>query len=471
MKLWGGRFNKNTNPLVEDFHSSIGFDWRLYRYDILGSIAHARMLGKEGIIAADEAARIVAGLRDILQEIDAGKIEFTQEAEDIHMNIETLLIEKIGPVGKKLHTGRSRNDQVALDTRLFLKEEIHRTQVLLHELLKTVVNIAEDHVDTIMPGFTHLQIAQPVTLGHHLLAYAEMFKRDFDRLGDCAKRTDVLPLGAGALAGTTFLLDRQKVAQELDFSAVSENSIDSVSDRDYIIEYLSTASVIMMHLSRFCEEIILWANQQFAFVELDDEYSTGSSIMPQKKNPDVAELIRGKTGRVYGDLMAMLTVMKGQPLAYNKDMQEDKEALFDGIDTVQKCLLVFTPMLATLTFRKDNMRLAAQKGFSNATDLADYLVRMGMSFRDAHYVVGKLVDYCISHSKHLDDLSLAEMINAGGISEEYLKEDVYEALKLENVVNRRYTFGGTSPVRVREAVKRAKDWLNRNDLTQKAGDV
>lgn len=467
MKLWGGRFQKNTDQLVEDFHSSISFDSRLYRQDILGSIAHARMLGEEGIIPAGEAGQIMAGLEMILKEAEAGSIEFSQEAEDIHMNIETLLIKKIGPVGKKLHTGRSRNDQVALDTRMYLKEEIQKTQSLLHQLIKTLVELAENNSAAVMPGFTHLQVAQPVTLGHHLLAYVEMFKRDYSRLEDCFKRTDVLPLGSGALAGTTYPLNRRKVARELGFAEISANSMDSVSDRDYIIEFLSAASLIMVHLSRFCEEIILWANQEFAFVVLDDAYSTGSSIMPQKKNPDVAELIRGKAGRVFGDLLSLLTVMKGLPLAYNKDMQEDKEALFDGIDTVQKCLLVFTPMVASMTFRKEKMQISAQKGFSNATDLADYLVNKGLPFRDAHHVVGRLVSYCIENNQNLENLpleKLRELIH--GCSQEInvkIDEDVYEALKLETVVGRRKTYGGTAPVRVNEAVQAARAWLAKSD--------
>jgi len=461
MKLWGGRFQKETAEQMDDFHSSIGFDQRLYRYDILGSIAHGRMLGKTGIIAPAEAAQIIAGLEALLAEIEAGQVQFAVEAEDIHMNIESLLIEKIGPVGKKLHTGRSRNDQVALDTRMYTKEEIELTRGFLLELLQTLVELAEKHAETIMPGYTHLQIAQPVTLGHHLLAYLEMFKRDVERLEDCRKRVDVLPLGSGALAGTTYPLDRFMVAQELGFAQVSENSLDSVSDRDYVIELLSALSLIMMHLSRFCEEIIFWASQEWAFVELDDAYSTGSSIMPQKKNPDVAELIRGKTGRVYGDLLTLLTVMKGIPLAYNKDMQEDKEALFDGVETVQKCLRIFIPMLATLNFRQERMREAAGKGFSNATDLADYFVSKGVSFRDAHHLVGNLVNYCIQQGKALEDLTLEEFRTECGVGGELpeLAEDVYAVLELENVVKRRHTYGGTSPDQVKEAIKRAKEFL------------
>jgi len=460
MKLWGGRFQKDTDQLMDDFHSSISFDQRLYRYDILGSIAHARMLGKTGIIKREEAEQIVKGLQELLAEIEAGQVAFSVEAEDIHMNMETLLIEKIGPVGKKLHTGRSRNDQVALDTRMYAKEQLLRTQELLFELLQTLVGLAEKHAETIMPGYTHLQIAQPVTLGHHVMAYVEMFKRDVERLEDCGKRVDVMPLGSGALAGTTYPLDRFMVAQELGFAKVSENSMDSVSDRDYVIELLGSISIIMMHLSRFCEEIIFWASQEWAFVELDDAYSTGSSIMPQKKNPDVAELIRGKTGRVYGDLITLFTVMKGLPLAYNKDMQEDKEALFDGVETVQKCLLIFIPLLATLTFRQERMREAAGKGFSNATDLADFFVGKGVSFRDAHHLVGNLVNYCIQQGKALEDLTLEEFRReSGGEQLLELDENVYAALELENVVKRRHTYGGTSPEQVKEAIERVKGFL------------
>jgi len=459
-KLWGGRFAKDSSQLMEDFHSSISFDQRLYRYDIQGSIAHARMLGATGIITREEAETIIKGLQDLLADIESGRVRFSPGAEDIHMNVETLLTERIGPLGKKLHTGRSRNDQVALDTRLFVKAEAARTQDLLKELLETILKLAEEHAGTIMPGYTHLQIAQPVTLGHHLLAYFEMFFRDWERLRDCIRRADYSPLGAGALAGTTYPLDRHMTAKELGFAGPTENSMDSVADRDYIIEYTAAASLIMMHLSRFCEEIILWASQEWAFIELDDEYSTGSSIMPQKKNPDVAELVRGKTGRVYGHLMGLLTMMKGLPLAYNKDMQEDKEALFDTVDTVQKCLLIFTAMLATTQFRPERMKAAAGRGFSNATDLADYLVTRGMSFRDAHHVVGNLVAACIRKGQTLESLSLEEIRQGCAISEEAsqvnIGEDVYEALRLETVVARRLTYGGTAPERVLEAVERAK---------------
>ncbi len=463
MKLWGGRFSKDSNKLMEDFHSSISFDRRLYRYDIQGSIAHARMLGQAGIITAEEARQIIDGLQELLKDIEEGKIRFSPAAEDIHMNIESLLSERIGEAGKKLHTGRSRNDQVAVDTRLFVKDEIRRTQQLLIELMELLLRLAEEHAATVMPGYTHLQIAQPVTLGHHLLAYYEMFSRDWGRLQDCCRRADYSPLGAGALAGTTYPLDRHMTAKELGFAGPTENSMDSVSDRDYIIEYVAAVSLIMMHLSRFCEEIILWASQEWAFIELDDEYSTGSSIMPQKKNPDIAELVRGKTGRVYGHLMSLLTMMKGLPLAYNKDMQEDKEALFDTVDTVQKCLLIFTAMLDTVKFRQERMRQVAGKGFSNATDLADYLVTKGMSFREAHHVVGNLVAYCIDKGTPLESLRLEEIQRAcdeiAKAGQVRVAEDVFEALKLENVVSRRLTYGGTAPVRVKEAAARAKKRL------------
>ncbi|MEG1501021.1 MAG: argininosuccinate lyase, partial [Clostridiales bacterium] len=394
MKLWGGRFAKNTDSLVEDFHSSISFDQRLYREDIQGSLAHSAMLAACGIISDDEAAEIAAGLQEVLADIEMGKVEFEVSAEDIHMNIEKLLTEKIGTAGKKLHTARSRNDQIATDIRLYLKKEIVNISKLLVDLQQVICNLAQEHSATVMPGYTHLQKAQPITLGHHLLAYFQMFARDHQRLADCCRRFDACPLGAGALAGTTFPIDRNMTAQALGFAAATLNSLDSVSDRDYAIEFSSAASLFMMHLSRFCEEIVLWSSNEFAFITLDDAYSTGSSIMPQKKNPDVAELVRGKTGRVYGDLMALLTVMKGLPLAYNKDMQEDKEALFDAIDTVKGCLLVFTPMLATIKVNKEKMYQSARGGFINATDMADYLAAHNVPFREAHAIVGHLVLLC-----------------------------------------------------------------------------
>ena len=455
MKLWGGRFTKGTDKVVEDFHSSISFDQRLYRQDIKGSMAHAGMLGRQGIISTAEADAIINGLQGILDDIEAGRVEFEIGAEDIHMNIEKLLTERVGDVGRKLHTARSRNDQVALDVRIYLKEEIQGTKNLLLKLLTTLADLAEKHTETVMPGYTHLQRAQPVTLGHHLMAYFQMFQRDFDRLNDCFKRTDLMPLGSGALAGTTFPLDRPSVAAELGFTGITQNSLDGVSDRDFAIEYCAAAAIIMMHLSRFCEEIILWSSAEFQFIELDDAYSTGSSIMPQKKNPDVAELVRGKTGRVYGDLMALLTVMKSLPLAYNKDMQEDKEALFDAIDTVKGCLMVFAPMVQTMRVRTDKMAKAASGGFTNATEVADYLAKKGIPFRKAHEIVGKLVLDCIQKGKSLDELSLAEYKEASDI----IENDIYDAIDIEKCVAARNVAGGPAPAVVAESIDRAKKWL------------
>ncbi|MBM7853877.1 argininosuccinate lyase [Desulfohalotomaculum tongense] len=455
MKLWGGRFQKNTDRLLDDFHSSISFDQRLYKYDITGSIAHAKMLARVGVISDREAEQIVAGLKAILADIEAGSVEFDVAFEDIHMNVEQLLIQRIGDVGKKLHTARSRNDQVALDIRMFMKDEIKQIQQLLKELRETLLNIAEQNKDTVMPGYTHLQRAQPVTLAHHLLAYVQMFERDSERLQDCYKRTDVMPLGSGALAGTTFPLDRQFVARELGFSKISENSMDAVSDRDFAVEFCSAAALIMMHLSRFCEEIILWSSAEFSFIELDDSYSTGSSIMPQKKNPDPAELIRGKSGRVYGDLMTLLTMLKGLPMAYNKDMQEDKEALFDAVDTVKKCLMVFKPMVATMKVKKENMAAAAGGGFTNATDLADYLVQKGVPFRRAHEIVGRAVLYCIQRGKTLAEMSLAEYreLHPG------IEEDVYTAISVEQCVRARKVAGAPAPEAVQAAIDAARSRL------------
>ncbi|MBE3586004.1 MAG: argininosuccinate lyase [Thermoanaerobacter sp.] len=454
-KLWGGRFQKATDHLVDDFHSSISFDQRLYRYDILGSMAHARMLAKQGIIAPEEAQAIIKGLEEILADIEAGRVEFSVAAEDIHMNIEQLLTERIGPVGKKLHTARSRNDQVALDVRMYLKDEIDAIIALLRQLQETLLDLAEKHLDTVMPGYTHLQRAQPITLAHHLMAYVQMFGRDVDRLQDCRRRTDVLPLGAGALAGTTFPIDPAYVAEQLGFAAVAENSLDAVSDRDFAVEFTAAAALIMVHLSRFCEEIILWSSAEFAFVELDDAYSTGSSMMPQKKNPDVAELTRGKAGRVFGDLMTLLTMLKGLPLAYNKDMQEDKEALFDAVDTVKKCLRVFTAMVASLKVRPENMAGAARGGFTNATDLADYLVKKGVPFREAHEQVGRLVYYCLSKGKSLEELSLEEFKQFAPVVE----EDVYRAIDIGQCVAARRVLGGPAPEAVRQAILRARERL------------
>ncbi len=450
-KLWGGRFNKKTSGLVDDFHSSIHFDSRLYRYDIEGSKAHAEMLGRAGIITPEEAAAIVAGLGEVLSDIEGGRAEFSVEAEDIHMNVEQMLTEKIGPVAKKLHTARSRNDQVALDMRMYLREQIGEIVGLIDGLREVLAEMAEGHLHTIMPGYTHLQRAQPVTLAHHLMAYVQMFGRDRERLLDCRRRVNVMPLGAGALAGTTFPLDPEYVARRLGFEELARNSLDAVSDRDFAVEFTAVASLIMVHLSRFCEEIVIWSSGEFSFIELDDQYSTGSSMMPQKKNPDVAELIRGKAGRVFGDLTTLLTMLKGLPLAYNKDMQEDKEALFDALDTVKKCLEVFIPMLATVRVKEENMFRAARGGFTNATDLADYLVRKGAPFREAHEIVGKTVLYCMEAGKSLEQLSLEEF----GRFSPLVEEDVYEYISIQRCVEARRTLAGPSPESVREAILRS----------------
>ena len=449
MKLWAGRFQKETDTLVNDFNSSIQFDARLYQQDIRGSIAHATMLGKQGIIEEHEVEQIVSGLQAILEDIEGGKVEFSVDNEDIHMNIETLLTQRVGEAGKRLHTARSRNDQVAVDTRLYVKEEIPNIISMILDLEEVLVEKAKEHTDTVMPGYTHLQRAQPTTFAHYMMAYANMFKRDVTRLEDCLERLDECPLGAGALATTTYPIDRFQTAQELGFKKPTDNSMDSVSDRDYAIELLSDLSILMMHLSRFSEEIIMWCSWEFKFVDLDDAYSTGSSIMPQKKNPDVAELVRGKTGRVYGDLMSLLTVMKGLPLAYNKDMQEDKEPVFDAVDTVEMCLPVFAAMLDTMTVRTDNMRAAAGKGFINATDCADYLTKKGMPFRDAYTVTGHLVALCTAQGKTLEELTLPELKAASDLFE----EDVYEALKLENCMALRSSFGGPAVAETTRQIK------------------
>ncbi len=451
-KLWGGRFSKTTDQLVEDFHSSISFDQRLYKEDIEGSIAHARMLGAQGIISEEESHLIINGLSELLDEIAAGKVEFDQKSEDIHMNIESLLTDKIGDAGKKLHTGRSRNDQVALDVRLNLLREMEEIQDLLRALMEALLTVAEKNVQTVLPGYTHLQRAQPINFAHHMMAYFEMFYRDYQRLLDTAKRTSVSPLGSGAMAGTTFPLDRERVKEELGMQEISRNSLDAVSDRDFIIEFTSFASITMMHLSRLSEEIIFWSSQEAAFIELDDAYSTGSSIMPQKKNPDVAELVRGKTGRVYGNLMQILTVMKGLPLAYNKDMQEDKESLFDTVDTLKKCLLVYAPMLTTMRIREDNMLDAAKKGYTNATDLADYLVYKGLPFRDAHEVSGKLVAYGIAEGKELDQMTMSEFKSFS----EMIEEDIYQAIDVRTCVEKRDLPGATGFTKTKEAIIEAK---------------
>ncbi len=438
MKLWAGRFQKETDLLVNDFNSSILFDARMYKEDIEGSMAHAAMLGKQGIIEADEADKIVACLKEILSDIEAGKVAFSAANEDIHMNIETLLTERIGDTGKRLHTARSRNDQVALDLRMYLKKEVKQIIALVLALQTSFLKRAGDNLDTVMPGYTHMQRAQPSTLAHYVMAWAEMLKRDVGRLEDCYERMDVMPLGSGALASTTYPIDRQFVADTLGFPAITANSIDGVSDRDFAIELLSDLSILMMHLSRYSEEIILWCSWEFSFAELDDAYSTGSSIMPQKKNPDVAELVRGKTGRVYGSLVTLLTVMKGLPLAYNKDMQEDKEPIFDSVDTVKQCLEVFTAMFDTMTFKTKNMRRAASQGFINATDCADYLVRKGLPFRDAYRIVGRLVNMCIKNDENLETLTLKDF---RAISDVF-SDDVYDALTLTTCVNERDVPGG-----------------------------
>ncbi|OEU70337.1 MAG: argininosuccinate lyase, partial [Desulfuromonadales bacterium C00003093] len=442
----GGRFTQPTDKFVEEFTASIEFDQRLYAYDIQGSQAHARMLGKQGIIAVKEAEQIVAGLDDILTDIEAGKVEFSVELEDIHMNIEARLIERIGAVGGKLHTGRSRNDQVAVDIRLYLRDEIDTIHSYLAALATSLIKQAEEHLDVIMPGYTHLQTAQPVLYSHHMLAYREMISRDISRLQDLRARFNVMPLGAGALAGTTFDIDREWVAEQLGFDGVTRNSLDSVSDRDFAIEFCSFASILMMHLSRLSEELVLWSSADFNFIELTDAFCTGSSIMPQKKNPDVPELVRGKTGRVYGNLFSLLTLMKSLPLAYNKDMQEDKEPLFDTLDTVKGSLKIFADMIAEMKVKGDNMRIAAARGFSTATDVADYCVRKGLPFRQAHEVVGKTVRYCVENGKDIPELSLDEFRAFSDL----IEEDIYDYVTLEASVNARKATGGTA----REAVER-----------------
>jgi argininosuccinate lyase len=455
MKAWGGRFQKETASIMDDFHSSIHFDWQLAAEDLAGSVAHARMLGDAGIISPEETTAIINGLEAVRTKIAAPDFVWDVTAEDIHLNIEKMLIQEIGDLGKKLHTARSRNDQVALDTRLYLRTEIGAIRQLLKQLFAVLLKSATAEAQTIMPGYTHLQRAQPIVLGHHLLAYFEMFRRDWERLQDCCRRVNVSPLGAGALAGTGFPINRHQVAAELKMNAVAANSLDAVADRDFVAEFIFVSSLIMMHLSRFCEELVLWASMEFRFVEMDDAYSTGSSIMPQKKNPDVAELVRGKTGRVYGDLVAILTVMKGLPLAYNKDMQEDKEPLFDTVKTVKGCLSIFIPMFATLTFNREQMLAATHDGFLNATDLADYLVRKGVPFREAHAVAGRLVKYCIGRQKRLEELSLSEFQAASPL----IAADVYPVLTMENVVKVRTSYGGTAFEQVRQQLNQAAAWL------------
>ena len=456
MKLWGGRFTGSTDSFTDHFHSSISFDSRMYKQDILGSVAHSKMLGKQGIIPKEDSELIQKTLLEILNDIENGKVTFDEKAEDIHMNIETILIERIGDVGKRLHTGRSRNDQVALDIRMYLKDQISEIKQLLAELMQTLNSMASEHTATILPGYTHLQNAQPVTFAHHLLAYMEMFKRDHARLCDVYKRTNIMPLGSGALAATTYPIDRDFVCGELGFDGITLNSMDGVSDRDFVIELLSALSLIMMHLSRFCEEIIIWNSQQYKFVEMDDAYSTGSSIMPQKKNPDMAELIRGKTGRVYGHLMGILTTMKGIPLAYNKDMQEDKEGVFDAVDTLKMCLPVFTRMISTMTVNKVNMYKAAKGGFMNATDAADWLVKQGVPFRDAHAIVGRLVLYCVNNEKSLDELTLDEFKAESDV----FTNEIYDAISLETCVNSRTVKGGPSEAYIKKLIETNTDYLD-----------
>ena len=455
MKLWAGRFQKETDTLVNDFNSSIAFDARMYKEDIAGSIAHAAMLGRQGIIEEHEAEKIIDGLKAILADIEADKVEFSLENEDIHMNIETLLTQRIGDTGKRLHTARSRNDQVAVDFRLYVKQEIPKIIGMVLELEKVLIRKAEANLDTVMPGYTHLQRAQPTTFAHYMMAYANMLRRDVTRLEDCMERMDECPLGAGALATSTYPVDRFQTAAALGFAKPTDNSMDSVSDRDFAIEFLSACSILMMHLSRFSEEIILWCSWEFKYVELDDAYSTGSSIMPQKKNPDVAELVRGKTGRVYGSLITLLTVMKGLPLAYNKDMQEDKECVFDAIDTVELCVPVFAAMLDTLTVLPRNMRSAASGGFINATDCADYLVKKGMPFREAYMIVGRLVNMCIKSGETLDTLPLKDFRSISNLFD----ADVYQALELKTCVNGRTVYGGPASDSVKQQIANIKAFV------------
>ncbi|MBN7772937.1 argininosuccinate lyase [Clostridium aminobutyricum] len=452
MKLWKGRFSKEATSSANEFNASIEFDQRLYKQDITGSIAHAKMLAKQGILDSSDAQLIEKTMLDILKEIEDGKITFTIEQEDIHMNIESILTQRIGQPGKRLHTARSRNDQVAVDIRLYLKDEINEIGKLLEALKDTLYTLAKNNQDTVMPGYTHLQRAQPVTLAHHLLAYYQMFKRDEERFSDCLKRTDSLPLGSGALAGTTYHTDRDFLAQELGFANVCPNSMDAVSDRDFAVEFLSCSSICMMHLSRFCEELILWSTTEFNFIEMDDAFSTGSSIMPQKKNPDMAELIRGKTGRVYGDLMTLLTIMKGLPLAYNKDMQEDKLPLFDAVDTLKASLSIFTEMISTMKVNIEKMEKAVKSGFMNATDAADYLVAKGLPFRDCHEVIGKIVLYCIHAGKAIEELSLEEL---KGFSDLF-DQDIYESIDIRACIAAKKSKGSTSFESVKEQLNQIK---------------
>jgi len=455
-KPWGGRFTQPTNELVEAFTESISFDARLYRQDIHGSIAHSKMLAKIGVISDDEAKSIETGLLDIQAQIEAGEFEWSTELEDVHMNIEARLTQAIGEAGKKLHTGRSRNDQVATDIRLYMRQACDDVVVLLKTLQTNLLTSASSEVETILPGYTHLQVAQPISLAHHLLAWNEMLERDVERLQDCRKRTNVMPLGSAALAGTSFPLQRDMTCELLEFDRPSRNSLDSVSDRDFLIEFAAASSLIMVHLSRMCEEIILWASESYKFIDIGDAFCTGSSIMPQKKNPDIAEIVRGKSGRVIGNLQALLVIMKSQPLAYNRDNQEDKEPIFDTVDTIARSLQVFAAMIPSISFNRDTMYQAALKGYATATDLAEYLVRLEVPFRDAHEIVGSAVHYSIEQGKPLSDLSLKELQDFGAM----IEENVYDVLTLEGSVNARSHFGGTAPSRVREALTAAKERLN-----------
>lgn len=456
MKLWGGRFTKETNQLVHNFNESLSFDQKFYKQDIRGSIAHVKMLAKQNIISEKERDIIINGLESICTDIESGTLQFDLSQEDIHSFVEANLIERVGDAGKKLHTGRSRNDQVALDMKLYTRDEIEEINGLLKTLLSSLLKVMKENTNTFMPGFTHLQKAQPITLAHHFGAYFEMFKRDRSRMDDIYKRMNLCPLGSGALAGTTYPLNREYTAELLCFDGPTLNSMDSVSDRDYLIELLSALSTIMMHLSRFCEEICIWNSNEYRFVTIDDSYSTGSSIMPQKKNPDIAELIRGKTGRVYGALTSLLTTMKGLPLAYNKDMQEDKELTFDAIDTVKGCIVLFTGMIDTMTFNKDIMEASAKNGFTNATDAADYLVNHGVPFRDAHGIVGQLVLFCESKGISLDDMSLDEYKAISPVFE----KDIYDAISLETCVNKRLTIGAPSPDAMNKVINIYREYLD-----------
>ncbi|WP_249869497.1 argininosuccinate lyase [Oceanobacillus saliphilus] len=462
MKLWGGRFTKPTNQLMDEYTASITFDKKLAKYDIQGSLAHVEMLKVCGIIPAADADKIAEGLQIVLEKIESGEAELSEEHEDIHMNVEKLLIEEVGAVGGKLHTGRSRNDQVALDMRLYLRDAIGTTIQLLAAVQKSLINQAKANLDTVMPGYTHLQRAQPVLFGHHMMAYVFMFQRDTERLMDSLKRVNKSPLGAGALAGTTFPIDRQFVADKLGFDGICENSLDAVSDRDFVVEFLANASLISTHLSRLCEELVQWSSAEFNFVELDDSFTTGSSMMPQKKNPDVAELVRGKTGRVYGHLIGMLTTLKGLPLAYNKDMQEDKEGMFDTFETLKGALALFAPMIDTMHVKKENMYAAVKNDFSNATDLADYLVGKGMPFRESHAVVGQVVLNCINNGKYLLDLTLDEFQSFS----ELIESDIFDVLTPETVVNARDVAGGTAKRRVEEQIKQAEQVLDSAGLSE-----